>query len=81
MMDKVRLFRPLIKTTLLTDEFDFDAFQKHYNNSAVPLFLISESGDVSERPPGSDSPPGGASLEPCWATVSRSAAMPSCIPG
>ncbi|NLS91031.1 MAG: hypothetical protein GXX96_02450 [Planctomycetaceae bacterium] len=36
-----------VKKTKLTDEFDFQAFQAHYNGTAVPLFLVSESGRLT----------------------------------
>jgi len=31
----------VIKKTRLTEEFDYEAFQSHYGNKALPLFLIS----------------------------------------
>jgi NhaP-type Na+/H+ or K+/H+ antiporter len=36
----------VIKTTRLTQEFDFDAFQFLYGMSAIPFFLISETGEL-----------------------------------
>lgn len=36
-----------VKKTKLTDEFDFKAFQTHYNGTAVPLFLVSETGKLT----------------------------------
>jgi peptidoglycan hydrolase-like protein with peptidoglycan-binding domain len=30
----------------LTEEFDFDAFQRSYGETAIPLFLITETGDL-----------------------------------
>lgn len=36
-----------VKKTKLTDEFDFQAFQAHYDGTAVPLFLVSESGKLT----------------------------------
>jgi NhaP-type Na+/H+ or K+/H+ antiporter len=36
----------VIKTTRLTQEFDFDAFQFLYGMSAILLFLISETGEL-----------------------------------
>jgi NhaP-type Na+/H+ or K+/H+ antiporter len=35
-----------IKTTRLTGEFDFNAFQSLYKDRAVPLFLITETGEL-----------------------------------
>ncbi|MFC1725641.1 cation:proton antiporter [candidate division KSB1 bacterium] len=35
-----------IKCTSLTAEFDFSAFQEHYNNDAVPLFLINQDKEL-----------------------------------
>jgi NhaP-type Na+/H+ or K+/H+ antiporter len=35
-----------IKTTPLTEQFDYAAFQQHYGQRAVPLFYITEAGDV-----------------------------------
>ena len=32
-----------LKSTRLSDEFDYEAFQKRYNESAIPLFLITEN--------------------------------------
>jgi len=44
-----------IKTTDLTDEFNYDAFKKYYGESALPLFLIDQSGKMTiftaENPP------------------------------
>ncbi len=37
----------VIKKTPLTDEFDFDAFTAHYGESAVPMFVLSETGTVT----------------------------------
>ncbi|MFQ5798926.1 MAG: NAD-binding protein [Bacteroidota bacterium] len=36
----------VIKTTSLTQQFDYDALQEIYGGSAIPLFLITESGDL-----------------------------------
>jgi hypothetical protein len=45
----------VIKTTSLTDDFDYDAFQGHYGGLAVPLFLVDKNGDLTvftiDRPP------------------------------
>jgi len=35
-----------IKTTPLTEQFGYAAFQQHYGDRAVPLFYITEAGDV-----------------------------------
>jgi NhaP-type Na+/H+ or K+/H+ antiporter len=37
----------IIKTTPLTDEFDYRAFQEHYGGTAIPLFVISARGRLS----------------------------------
>lgn len=34
----------VIKRTLLTDEFDYDAFVSHYKDSALPLSSVSDAG-------------------------------------
>ncbi len=34
----------VVKATLLTDEFDFQAFRKTYGTNFLPLFLITETG-------------------------------------
>ncbi len=44
-----------IKTTKLSETFDYDQFQEQHNNTAVPLFIISESGRLQPIP--SVSPP------------------------
>lgn len=36
-----------LKGTRLTDEFDFDAFRRHYGDHALPLFVIRGSRDVA----------------------------------
>jgi NhaP-type Na+/H+ or K+/H+ antiporter len=36
----------VIKRTRLTTEFDWAAFQDHYGDGALPLFVIKESGDM-----------------------------------
>jgi hypothetical protein len=36
----------VIKTTSLTEEFDYDAFQAYYGETAVPLFLIDQNGNL-----------------------------------
>lgn len=36
----------VIKATKLTEKFDYAAFQKRYNNRAIPLFLITERDDL-----------------------------------
>ena len=45
----------VIKTTSLTDDFDYDAFQRHYGGLALPLFLVDKNGDLTvftiDRPP------------------------------
>ena len=33
-----------MKTTPLTEQFDYDAFQSHYRGSVVCLFLINQAG-------------------------------------
>ncbi len=40
------LSRSLVKKTLLTEEFDYMAFQSLYANSAIPLFLIDKNGEL-----------------------------------
>ena len=35
-----------IKTTSLTDEFDFEAFQSQHGESAMPLFLVTEASKL-----------------------------------
>ncbi len=44
-----------IKTTELTEEFGYDAFKEYYGESALPLFLIDQSGKMTvftaENPP------------------------------
>jgi len=37
----------VIKTTNLTEEFDYDAFQAYYGDTAVPLFLIDQNGNLA----------------------------------
>ncbi len=36
----------IVKTTKLTEEFDFEAFQRTYAGSAEPLFVVTESGQL-----------------------------------
>ncbi len=36
----------VVKTTKLTEKFDYAAFQARYSNQAVPLFLINELGEL-----------------------------------
>ena len=36
-----------VKTTELTEEFDYEAFQAHYGQSALPLFLIDQNGKLT----------------------------------
>ena len=36
-----------VKTTKLTQEFDYDAFQALYGETAIPLFLISQTGKLT----------------------------------
>lgn len=36
-----------IKTTSLTEEFDYDDFQVHRASKAIPLFLISQNGNLA----------------------------------
>ena len=35
-----------IKTTGLSEQFDYEAFQAYYHDSALPLFVISSNGDL-----------------------------------
>ena len=35
-----------LKTTRLTEKFDYPAFQELYGDTALPLFAISEAGNV-----------------------------------
>jgi len=35
-----------IKTTSLTEKFDYDAFQTYYGEAAVPLFLVDQNGNL-----------------------------------
>lgn len=37
----------VIKTTGLSEQFDYDAFQAYYQHAAWPLFVITDSGDLS----------------------------------
>lgn len=37
----------VVKTTRLTEEFDFDAFNKLYKGEAVPLFIINEKKELA----------------------------------
>jgi hypothetical protein len=36
----------VIKTTSLTEEFDYNAFQTYYGETAVPLFLIDQNDNL-----------------------------------
>jgi len=36
----------VIKTTKLTEEFDYDAFRKLYGEEAIPLFTIAQNGNL-----------------------------------
>jgi hypothetical protein len=36
-----------VKRTGLTDEFGFDDYLEHYRETALPLFVVSESGNVT----------------------------------
>lgn len=36
----------VVKTTQLTEEFDYNAFQRRYNGMAVPLFLVDKNGNL-----------------------------------
>lgn len=36
----------MIKTTKLTQEFDYDAFRKLYGEEAIPLFTIAQNGNL-----------------------------------
>jgi hypothetical protein len=36
-----------IKTTSLTEEFDYDDFQAHRAGKTIPLFLISQNGNLT----------------------------------
>jgi len=44
-----------VKTTKLTEDFDFEAFKKLYGESAIPLFLIDKTGKLhiftADNPP------------------------------
>jgi len=42
-----RRARGRVRVTRLTDQFDYDAFQAHYGERALPLFAISESGTLA----------------------------------
>jgi hypothetical protein len=46
----------VVKTTSLTKEFDYKAFQEYYGDAAIPLFLIEEGGSLAifavDNPPG-----------------------------
>lgn len=37
----------IIKTTGLTEEFDYDAFQTYYGGTAVPFFMIDQNGNLT----------------------------------
>jgi NhaP-type Na+/H+ or K+/H+ antiporter len=54
LMDRLRQ-GAVIKKTNITDEFDYETFQRHYGGRALPLFLLTEKGDVriftAEHPP------------------------------
>lgn len=39
----------IIKSTKLSEEFDYDAFKEYYGPDSIPLFVISETGRVSIR--------------------------------
>ncbi len=45
----------VIKKTKLTEEFDFEAFLERYGESTLPMFLITEAGNLvvftAEKPP------------------------------
>jgi NhaP-type Na+/H+ or K+/H+ antiporter len=45
----------IIKTTNLTEEFDYDAFEAYYGDTALPLFLIDQNGNLAIFTP--DNPP------------------------
>lgn len=45
----------VIKTTNLTEEFDYDAFGAYYGETALPLFLIDQNGNLAIFTP--DNPP------------------------
>jgi len=36
----------LLKSTVLTDDFDYEAFKSLYGTSAVPLFVVNETGQL-----------------------------------
>jgi len=36
-----------VRTTELTEEFDYDAFKEYYGESALPLFLIDQGGKMT----------------------------------
>ena len=36
-----------MKTTSLSDKFDYEDFQERYGGAAIPLFLISENKDLT----------------------------------
>lgn len=44
-----------VKSTTLTQKFDYNDFQKYYNNEAVPMFLITGEGELliytADEPP------------------------------
>jgi len=37
----------VVKTTGLSDEFDYDAFRRHYGDSAIALMVIEENGTLT----------------------------------
>lgn len=45
----------VLKKTRLTEEFDYDAFKARYGDTAVPLFLVTETGNLvvftTDKPP------------------------------
>jgi len=36
-----------LKSTPLSEEFDYKDFRKHYKNSYIPLFLVDEDGNLT----------------------------------
>lgn len=53
----------VVKKTPLTEEFDFERFQQHYGESALPLFAVKESGElVVFAAPGKAAPKPGQTL-------------------
>lgn len=36
----------IVKTTPLTEKFDYEAFKSYYGETAIPLFVINEAGNI-----------------------------------